>query len=130
MNTENTSPHDKSLYQTLHDALEQIGFHTSSRDRLDILAEEGSELTHAALKLSRILHKNLPSPVSISTAQAELREEMADVIVCAMAAGLLQPAPDNDGAFIAIPEVESKVRYKLLRWCNRITADRRTEMEL
>ena len=50
---------------------------------LDQLAEEASELTKAALKLSRILRGENPTPVTEQDAINDLIEEYTDVIQCA-----------------------------------------------
>lgn len=50
--------------------------------RLEQLAEEAAELAHAALKLSRILRGESPTPVSEAEAREALVREIADVMVC------------------------------------------------
>ena len=50
--------------------------------RLEQLAEEAAELAHAALKLSRILRGESPTPVSEAEARETLVREIADVMVC------------------------------------------------
>ena len=50
--------------------------------RLEQLAEEAAELAHAALKLSRILRGESPTPVSEAEAHEALVREIADVMVC------------------------------------------------
>lgn len=50
--------------------------------RLEQLAEESSELVHAALKLSRILRGESPTPVREAEARDKLVREIADVMVC------------------------------------------------
>lgn len=49
--------------------------------RLEQLAEEASELAHAALKLARILRGESPTPVVEAQARENLVEEIADVLV-------------------------------------------------
>lgn len=49
---------------------------------LEQCAEECNELSHACLKLARILRKENPTPVPESVAIEALREEAADVMVC------------------------------------------------
>lgn len=49
---------------------------------MELLAEECSELSQAALKLSRILRKENPTPVTEADAENHLCEEMADVQLC------------------------------------------------
>jgi NTP pyrophosphatase (non-canonical NTP hydrolase) len=50
---------------------------------LEQLAEEASELAQAALKLSRILRHENPTPVTEEEAISNLKEEFTDVIQCA-----------------------------------------------
>lgn len=45
------------------------------------LAEEASELGHAALKMRRVLDGRNPTPVRMSEAYANLQEEVADVLL-------------------------------------------------
>lgn len=59
--------------------IEQIG----EPAMLEQLAEEASELAHAALKLSRKLRNENPTPKSRAECQRELVEEFTDVIQCA-----------------------------------------------
>lgn len=72
------------------------------------LAEEASELAQAALKASRILRGNNPTPVKPAEARDNLIEEYTDVCLVAKLLGL-----NTD-------EVQS-VRKKQ-RWVNRIIA--------
>ena len=48
---------------------------------LEGLAEEASELAHAALKLARIFRDENPTPVQAAEAKEKLTEEMADVVL-------------------------------------------------
>ena len=73
---------------------------------LDQLAEEASELTKAALKLSRILRGENPTPVTEQEAINDLIEEYSDVIQCARELKLRQD--------------EDQIRHKDIRWNNRI----------
>ena len=45
------------------------------------LAEEATELAHAALKMRRAMDGKNPTPVRISEAWAKLQEEVADVLL-------------------------------------------------
>lgn len=56
--------------------------------RLEQLAEEASELSKAALKVSRILRKKNPTPVPINEALDDLVEEYNDIIACGEVLGL------------------------------------------
>lgn len=58
--------------------VEEIGYAAA----LEQLAEECSELAHAALKLARIMRKDNPTPVGKDEAYSKLSEEANDVILC------------------------------------------------
>ena len=51
---------------------------------LEMLAEEASELTQAALKASRVLRGENPTPVTVAEALTHLVEEYTDVVQCAL----------------------------------------------
>lgn len=51
----------------------------------EALAEECSELTHAALKMARVLRGENPTPVSEAEAMEMVVEELTDVISCVIA---------------------------------------------
>lgn len=55
---------------------------------LEQLAEEASELAQAALKLSRYLREENPTPKSRRECEANLVEEITDVELCLSALGL------------------------------------------
>ena len=55
---------------------------------LEMLAEEATELAHAALKLARIKRGENPSPVPVLTATQNVIEEFTDVCLCAEDLGL------------------------------------------
>lgn len=46
---------------------------------LEMMAEEATELAHAALKMARILRKENPTPVKQGEALSNLLEELADL---------------------------------------------------
>ena len=73
---------------------------------LEQLAEEASELTKAALKLSRIMREENPTPVTEQEAINNLIEEFSDVIQCARELKLRQD--------------EDQIKYKDMRWNDRI----------
>ena len=73
---------------------------------LENLAEECSELSHAALKLSRCLRGENPTPVTLEEAESRYLEEACDVLVVLSVLGF---EPD--------PETVSK---KLERWHKRL----------
>ena len=80
---------------------------------LEGLAEESSELAHAALKLARILRDENPTPVRRIEARAKLVEEMADVILYS------QVIRQKLG--IQLSEVGDVVTAKHERWEKRLS---------
>ena len=52
-----------------------------SPECLEQLAEEGAELTKAALKLARVIRGNNPTPVTFEEAYRNLIEEITDVAI-------------------------------------------------
>lgn len=77
---------------------------------LEQLAEEATELAHAALKLARITRGENPTPVDRSKALDALIEELGDVRLCAAILGDLY-----GGLNTADTE-----RRKLERWKRRL----------
>lgn len=74
------------------------------------LAEEAAELTHAALKMRRVIEGTNPTPVSPDQAFENLVEEVADV-------RLLLDLLDFD----LIPlEIQKRMDEKLMRWQSRL----------
>lgn len=79
------------------------------------LAEEAAELAQAALKVSRILRGENPTPVTLGKAKDHLIEELTDVYVCCSE---LRIDYDHD-------IFDSKVR----RWMSRIEAAEREKKQ-
>lgn len=52
------------------------------------MAEEATELAQAALKYARTLRKENPTPVTMEEAWERVKEEFADLLVCADVVGL------------------------------------------
>ena len=77
---------------------------------LEQLAEECAELAKAALKLSRVMRKENPTPVTVNDAFDNLVEEIGDV-------RLLLRVTDFMCDGIPTQDMEE---YKLQRWENRI----------
>lgn len=77
---------------------------------LEQLAEECAELAKAALKLSRVVRKENPTPVTENDAFDNLVEEIGDV-------RLLLRVTDYMYDTIPTQDIEE---YKLQRWKNRI----------
>lgn len=90
--------------------VEEIGYAAA----LEQLAEECSELAHAALKLARIMRKDNPTPVGNEEAYAKLSEEANDVILCL------------EELFVAGLYCESRAirEIKRQRWIDRIQESR------
>ena len=80
-------------------------------DILEQLAEESSELTHAALKLARIKRGINPSPISETQAMENLVEELSDLIL--ITRFVLDIEPDKE-----------VINQKMKRWKNRIENSR------
>lgn len=82
----------------------------SEASRLEMLAEECAELSHAALKLSRILRHENPTPVTEDKARRNLTSEIADVLVAMNAV-----TTSRD-----IRAIDSACTEKLDRWSERL----------
>lgn len=82
------------------------------------LAEEASELSHAALKMRRVLDGINPTPVGFQEARKNLIEEIADVLLCMEIASI---APQDQLSRIK--------RDKKSRWLLRLMDARKKEDE-
>lgn len=91
--------------------VESIQQKVSNDEALAQLAEEASELIHAALKLRRAMRENNPTPVSYEAALLNFVEETADVEACFDV--LL------DGS--SRKEIQKIKQMKLKRWAERIS---------
>lgn len=97
-----------------YSSIDYIRVALSVEERLAQLAEEATELAHAALKLRRALDKTNPTPVGCVEALACLEEEVADVWLLIEVLGL-------DKNLEAYEETKTK---KLERWVSRLKAER------
>ena len=89
---------------------EYIRTRVPAEEGLAQLAEEATELAHAALKMRRALGTTNPTPVSSLEALARLKEEVADVWLLLEVLGI-------DGN----PEEYERIKdYKLQRWVDRL----------
>ena len=77
---------------------------------LEQLAEECAELAKVALKLSRVMRKENPTPVTVNDAFDNLVEEIGDVRLLLRVTDFMYDGIDTQ-------ETE---KYKLQRWENRI----------
>ena len=87
---------------------------------LEQLAEEASELAQAALKLSRKIRRENPTPKTIEECKTNLREEYTDVVQCARELRLI---PDEI-------QIRHKARRFKERWENVYGTDKRPEKEM
>lgn len=86
----------------------------SQEELLCQLAEEGAELSKAALKLRRVVDGTNPTPVKLEEALDNLREEVADVMLCLRML-------DTDPTHWTYQEImDAKTR----RWAERLKASR------
>lgn len=86
--------------------IESISSSIKTVTLLDQLAEEATELAHAALKASRIMRGENPTPVTLRDAEAMVTEEWTDLCLVADVIGLSLDEDVYDG--------------KLNRWENRL----------
>lgn len=86
--------------------IESISSRYETKTLLDQLAEEATELAHAALKASRIMRGENPTPVNIREAESKLVEEWTDLCLVADVMGLNLDEDIYDG--------------KLNRWTARL----------
>ena len=78
------------------------------------LAEEGAELSKAALKMRRVIDGKNPTPVKFVEALDNLREEIADVMLCLQ---MLDMDP-NHWTYQEIMDAKTH------RWAERLKAER------
>lgn len=80
---------------------------------LEQLAEECTELAHAAIKLARKMRGESPTPVTEEMIRADIMEEMADVQVC-------MSVLDVGVEWIDQQYIRIAIGRKLQRWQQRI----------
>lgn len=85
----------------------------SQNELLAQLAEECTELAHAALKKRRALSSANPTPVSEAAAQLMLIEETADVLLLLALCGV----------DVTDPEIDLIQEQKAVRWIRRLKGD-------
>ena len=100
--------------------IDTIRSHLDEPELLTQLAEEATELAHAALKLRRAYTGTNPTPVSSMDAYGKLLEEVADLEVCL---AVLDYVGDYDTEFVRKISVE-----KINRWAERLTAAKDTNV--
>jgi len=93
--------------------IDMIQTHLNRKDLLLQLAEECSELSHAALKLHRKITGTNPTPTLYSDCENNLMEEAADVVLCLKTLKIL-----DGGVFEK--ELDDIVDIKRQRWVSRL----------
>lgn len=77
------------------------------------LAEEATELAHAALKLRRVVDDKNPTPVTFDEAFANLNEEIGDILLCLETLGLP----------VEVRAYRNDMDAKLERWVRRLKGE-------
>jgi len=88
--------------------IEQVGLPAV----LEMLGEEGAEMTHASLKWARQLRGENPTPKTEEECREALTEEVADVMLCIRLI--------IEGYVIDPDKVNDIVEEKMLRWHERL----------
>ena len=111
------------------DDLEYIKAHSSPESRLEMLAEEATELAHAAQKYARMMRGEQPvsEDLSLVLAFENLKEEIADVLLCIGAAVCNlydEDSPYNSyAAYVDLcvkRDIRKIYKEKKARWANRL----------
>lgn len=107
------------------DDLEYIKAHSSPESRYEMLAEEATELAHAAQKYARIMRGEQPVSERLNPALAfaNLREEIADVLLCIGATVCDFYDEDTHAAYLntcAKSGIGKIYKQKKTRWANRL----------
>ena len=100
--------YNRSAYEEA--AVAYITEKVSRCELLAQLAEEATELAHAALKLRRVLDGSNPTPKSSGEALNDLVEEVADVSLLIDLVGMDSFERD----------IQNIMRHKTMRWRNRL----------
>jgi len=94
----------------MNDIIEQVGLPAV----LEMLGEEGAEMTHASLKWARQLRGENPTPKTEKECRDALVEEVADVTLCIRLI--------IEGYVIDPDKVNDIVEEKMQRWRERLEA--------
>jgi len=94
---------------------EIIMSHVTRGDMLCQLAEECSELAQAALKLRRTFEGTSPTPTTTEQAEANFREEIADVLLTMMY------ATGGDVLIHTSADIMETAIAKETRWAQRLS---------
>lgn len=85
---------------------------------LELLGEECSELTQAALKMARVKRGENPTPVTEDKAKENLIEEIADVYL------VLDEIFENHVYGLSYEDVSNIIDIKNLRWSMRVNENK------
>lgn len=85
---------------------------------LELLGEECSELTQAALKMARVKRGENPTPVTEDKAKENLIEEIADVYL------VLDEIFENHVYGLSYEDVSNIIDIKNLRWSMRVNKNK------
>jgi len=94
----------------MNDIIDSIGLPAM----LEMLGEEGAEMTHACLKFARCLRGENPTPKTEQECLEALTEEVADVTLCIRLI--------IEGYVIDPDKVNDIVEEKMQRWRERLEA--------
>ena len=94
--------------------IEYIRSQLSNPELLTGLAEEATELAHAALKLRRVIDGTNHTPVTYDEAYANLKEEIGDVLLCLEVFGI------STSTEAYRPGMDAKLKRWVYRLKNRI----------
>lgn len=94
----------------------QVTDFLNQEELLAMLAEESAELSHAALKLRRVMDGTNPTPVGYHLAVKRLQEEIADVFLCIEQIHCVEE-----------DTVNMIRKQKLARWLTRLMDEREKE---
>lgn len=96
----------------INDPIEYIRNSLDQSELLALVAEESSELSHAALKLRRVYEGTNPTPVSVGEAEDAVLEEIADVSNVLLALNYNRPT--------ALLQIQQVMANKQARWVERL----------
>ena len=110
------------------DDLKYIKAHSSPESRYEMLAEEATELAHAAQKLARIKRREQPVSEDLDSVEIfkNLKEEIADVLLCIGATVCDfydEYDEDTHAAYLntrAKRGIKKIYKQKKARWANRL----------
>lgn len=96
----------------INDPIEYIRNSLNQSELLALVAEESSELSHAALKLRRVYEGTNPTPVRRQAAYEAVLEEIADLSNVLIVLGYDRPT--------TLLQIQKKMNEKLQRWVERL----------